>query len=207
MGQDMVIPSYILGLSMGCTGTAKVVSTETKTWWLLIILQEAILQCSKQMWQASAIVICDQPRNSRDLWGYSTSINPNVLGWAQPQEQTPPPWLSMACFPPGLGLTGPCRPWGFSAISVPSPALSQAYQRWLSSPELFVPTEIRCKEQPSLSSLTARSLTWTHRFSWSNARVWSGYSKAEEIKKGLLVQWRGKWQVLLFWALLFPAMR
>lgn len=100
----------------------------------------------------------------------------------------------------------PNSPWVFSAISVPSPALNQAYQRWLSSPELSVPTHIRCKEQPSLPSFAVHSLTWTHRFSWPNARVWSEYSKAKEIKKGLLVQRRGKWQVLLLWALLYPIM-
>lgn len=118
-------------------------------------------------------------------------------------ERTPLTFHGMhphSMLPSQLGLAGPCCPWGFSAIPVSSPALNQAYQRWMSSPELFVLTQIRCKQQPNLSSVTAHSLTRTHKFPWPNARFQSGYSKAEEMKKGCLCNE----EVLLLWALLFP---
>lgn len=136
-------------------------------------------------------ITCDKSRDSRDLRWYSASTSPNALGWAQPQGRTPLTFHAMhppSTLPSWLGLKGRYGPRGFSAISVSSPALNQAYQRQISSPELFVLTQIRCKEQPSLSSPTARSLTQTHaqRFPWPNRRFRSGHSKAEERRTSCL---------------------
>lgn len=50
-----------------------------------------------------ATIICDKPRDSRDLWWYSAPNSPSVLGWHLRGHR----WLSMACihtacFPPSL---------------------------------------------------------------------------------------------------------
>lgn len=102
-------------------------------------------------------------------------------------------WLSMVCIHPAclasaLDLWVPPTHGAFLPFQRPlllsgRPARCQ---RWKSSPELFVLTQRRWEEQPSLSPLTAHSPTRTHRFPWPNARLWSGYGKAEEVKKGCL---------------------